>query len=498
MMLSLGTMCVKHLIWIFANFICFCHVAQCHKVPYEDKVVFPKILESRSDKDTKFLKINEDLTLHLQKSSVMGKDFLLRTYQGHVMQHTYLDGELLEEDLYHDSRHFASVMVSEEHGLQVEGVLGPKLRIKPSPLQGRSHGMDIPHVLYAVEEEDGAYAGADAFQQVNVTERQAEGNGVPATIRPELLIGVDSTFRAQFSSELTLIKYMVITFNAANVRYLTVDSPRVRLKFCALEIFTPATEAFLERSGHYVLAIRSLNQIKDYVRSHPEKYRDYDGVYVVTGLDMAEYTYYGWNPGLMGYAFIGGICGNLKVGYGEDRVGTFKGVRIFAHEVGHLLGCPHDGTSTGLYSSASCPWNDGFIMSYKEEDSRSMKFSQCCNRMITQMAWSSQGTCLRTRIMKTKISKKNFTSILPGNILSRDRVCQMAFPNVRETQFIPDHNGNENCVARCFMPRHVYGYNTSLPAFLPDNSPCTENGGKMCRNGDCVPRKLKRSAYSPY
>ncbi|KAL1474704.1 hypothetical protein MTO96_037791 [Rhipicephalus appendiculatus] len=319
-----------------------CHVSkrspQFISVLQGETLVFPRIIESRGDRGTKILKINEDLTLNLEKSSIMGKEFLLRTYQGHVMQHTYLDGTLLEEDLYHDSRHFASVMVNEEQGLQVEGVLGPKLGIKPSKMQDRSHGLDIPHVLYEIEEQRGTFAGVDDIKHdpINVTERQNQGNARPRTIRPELLIGVDSTFRSQFSSEFTLIKYLVITCNAANVRYLSVSSPRVKLKFSALEIFTATIETFLERSGNYVLGIRSLALIKEYVNRNPDKYRDYDGVYVVTGLDMADYSYFGWNVGLMGYAYIGGICTDNKVGYGEDTVGTFRGVRIFTHEVGHL------------------------------------------------------------------------------------------------------------------------------------------------------------------
>ncbi|XP_037525586.1 uncharacterized protein LOC119402507 [Rhipicephalus sanguineus] len=201
------------LLFICVHLLCLSH---CAKIPHEGTLVFPTIIERRSDRSTKLLKINEDLTLNLEKSSIMGKEFLLRTYQGHVMQHTYLDGSLLEQDLYHDTRHFASVVVNEEHGLQVEGVLGPKLGIKPSKLQGRSHGSHIPHVLYEIKEEKGTFAGVDDIKhdRINVTERQNEGNARPRTIYPELLIGVDSTFRAQFRSELTLIMYMVITVNA--------------------------------------------------------------------------------------------------------------------------------------------------------------------------------------------------------------------------------------------------------------------------------------------
>ncbi|KAK8757780.1 hypothetical protein V5799_004586, partial [Amblyomma americanum] len=121
-----------------------------------------------------------------------------------------------------------------------------------------------------------------------------------------------------------------------NLRYRTVSSPTVRLKFRALEILTAAEETFLVRVGNMVVGLQSLNQWRDYVNRNPDKYKVYDAVYLVTGLDMAQWGYYGWDVGLMGYAFIGGACGLSKVGYGEDTVGTFRGVRILAHEVGHL------------------------------------------------------------------------------------------------------------------------------------------------------------------
>uniref|UniRef100_L7LTA3 Putative tick salivary metalloprotease n=1 Tax=Rhipicephalus pulchellus TaxID=72859 RepID=L7LTA3_RHIPC len=455
-------------------------VAYCGKIPSEGTLVFPKLLESRDDTGTKLLKINDDLTLNLQKSSVMSKEFLLRTYQGHVMQHNYLDGEALEEDLYHDPKQFASITVAEENGLKVEGVLGPKLAIKPFEGQGRSTGAgDVPHLIYKIEDHDGVYAGKGITveQRSNISERQNQNGARPNAIYPELLLVVDSTFRAQFRTKYTLLKYLMITMNSVNVRYMTVSNPSVRLMFCAMEILTVTQETFLLREGKYVHALRTLANLRDHVRNNTEKYGVYDGVYLITGLDMGERTYYGWNANLLGYAYIGGICTWQKVGYGEDTVGTFRGIRTLAHEVGHLLGCPHDGTTSGYYSSASCPWNDGFIMSYMEIDSKSMKFSRCCNSMISWLAWSPTGACLLTASAKRKIKRKYYTRLFVGNILTRDQICKISFPNIPDTRFIKDYSGFENCMARCFMPKSVYGYDTFMPTFLPDNAPCTENNG---------------------
>ncbi|XP_075727867.1 venom metalloproteinase BumaMPs1-like isoform X3 [Rhipicephalus microplus] len=435
-------------IYLFCSIAVLPYTANYAQASGGQKLVYPKLIQSREEEGTKVVKINEDLTLNLEKSSVMGKEFLLRTYQGHVMQHNYLDGEALEEDLYHDARMFASVIVSEENGLQIEGLLNPNLAIKPLEGQKRSdEAQDMPHVIYNVEDHDGTYAGEGVAieEREGVSERQNQSGARPETIHPELIVLVDSTLSAQFETNYTLLKYIIITLNSVNVRYLTLSHPFVRIKLCAMEILTVAEESFLIRHGNYVQGTRSLAGLRDHVQNNAEKYDTYDGVYLATG-----------------------------------------------------LGCPHDGSKSGFLTSERCPWKDGYLMSYIQKDSNSMKFSQCCNSMISWMAWSNTGKCLRTLTAKQVIQKEYHVRLLPGNVLTRDQVCQISFPKVQNTRFVPDYDGNENCLARCFMPKSVYGFETVLPTFLPDNSPCTENNGTICRNGDCIRETLKYRQYKPF
>ncbi|KAL1451281.1 hypothetical protein MTO96_043883, partial [Rhipicephalus appendiculatus] len=82
-------------------------------------VVYPHLLEGRNEAGQMVLKVTDDITLNLEKSSVVGEEFLLRTYQGDIMEHNYLDGHLLEENLYHDLNFLASLIVSETDGLTV-------------------------------------------------------------------------------------------------------------------------------------------------------------------------------------------------------------------------------------------------------------------------------------------------------------------------------------------------------------------------------------------
>ncbi|KAL1442257.1 hypothetical protein MTO96_007875 [Rhipicephalus appendiculatus] len=371
-----------------------------------------------------------------------------------------LDGEMLEKDLYHDTRYFSSVMVSQENGLQVEGVLGPMLGIKPSMANTRTWRGSIAHVIYEIPPEtEGRNEGVFTHTSFNISERQQEQDNADKVVRPEVLVAVDSALARQFKDHLKLLKYVAISMNSVNIRYSTIKYPRVQLRLCALEVLT-----------------------------------EYDAVYFATGLDIARFKGYGWDTTEQGLAYVGGACTTQKVALGEDKADTYKGVRIFAHEMGHLLGCPHDGEKHKEFTSESCPWDHGFIMSYIEHNSRSLKFSTCCNNMIRQHVYSAAGKCLLIQNTRRKIKKANFTRDLAGDHVGRDQYCKLTFPEYPGTYVLPDTIGR--CHVHCYMPQDI----TSLgykQAFLPDNSRCNESDGSVCINGDCVPRKPKYVQYQP-
>ncbi|KAL1468884.1 hypothetical protein MTO96_041193 [Rhipicephalus appendiculatus] len=368
-----------------------------------------------------------------------------------------LDGEMLEKDLYHDTRYFSSVMVSQENGLQVEGVLGPMFGIKPSMANTRTWRGSIAHVIYEIPPEtEGRNGNADKV------------------VRPEVFVAVDSALAGQFKDHLKLLKYMAISMNSVNIRYSTIKHPRVQLRLCALEVLTEREETFLYKVDRYVASGRSIQRIKQYVE-YSYKYVEYDAVYFATGLDIARFKGYGWDATEQGLAYVGGACTTQKVALGEDKADTYKGVRIFAHEMGHLLGCPHDGEKHKDFTSESCPWDHGFIMSYIEHNSRSLKFSTCCNNMIRQHVYSVAGKCLLIQNTRRKIKKANFTRDLAGDHVGRDQYCKLTFPEYPGTYVLPDTLGR--CHVHCYMPQDI----TSLgykQAFLPDNSRCNESDGE--------------------
>ncbi|KAL1471979.1 hypothetical protein MTO96_039616, partial [Rhipicephalus appendiculatus] len=115
-------------------------------------VVYPKLFEGR-DENTKVLKINEEITLDLRPTSILREDFFVRKYRDGVPEYKYFDVKALQQDLYHDAKQLASVSVTEEDGiLRVEGVVGPKLKIRPVEASERSVYGDQAHIVDTIED----------------------------------------------------------------------------------------------------------------------------------------------------------------------------------------------------------------------------------------------------------------------------------------------------------------------------------------------------------
>nr|XP_037276693.1 uncharacterized protein LOC119169776 [Rhipicephalus microplus] len=127
-------------------------------VVHENKAaetVYPRMLESRAEDGSKIVKISGDLTLTLRKSSIFSEEFFIHSTRDGVPIAYHMRGSELEKNLYHDEERMASVHLSEEDGITIEGVLGDTLRIKPEEGRERSADGQVAHTLFDVEYADG-------------------------------------------------------------------------------------------------------------------------------------------------------------------------------------------------------------------------------------------------------------------------------------------------------------------------------------------------------
>ncbi|XP_077529501.1 venom metalloproteinase BumaMPs1-like [Haemaphysalis longicornis] len=472
-------------------------------VPNGAEVVFPQLYDVRDDLGTRVLRVNDKLTLNLKKSSVLHDEFMLRTYRQGVPQHTYFDLVALQEDLYHDEKHFASVFVSEHGGsVKVEGVVSPNLKIRPLEKMERSADGHMPHALEVISNDDlkqqTVYGENIQARNITVTERLTAAERYRTEkVYCEVRVVVDTKLRSGFNTTRDLIRYYMIVFNCIRLRYLTVTRPKISLKFRAIEVLNTYEEnQFFEWISYRtsIDALKSLYKLVEYVRKRKKSYGKYDIVYVSTGLDMVAVEGHRQESALQGFAFVGSVCTDNRVGLGEDKAFSYISIRIMAHEMGHTLGCSHDGTGIDgtirgyKADSYRCPWEDGYLMSYIEETHRSMKFSSCCDYSMSLVAWSTEINCLYERTSGSRL--RNFTTgRLPGRYLSKNRQCRMTYPTLHETYFMPQY-GIRYCIAQCFVPGWQFrASNSHWPMLLIDGSRCANN--MICINGDCVWKKRR-------
>ncbi|KAL3248806.1 hypothetical protein MRX96_056346 [Rhipicephalus microplus] len=443
--------------------------------------------------------------------------FLLLSYQVSPK----FDIKALQQDLYHDAQQLASVAVTEQDGLlQVKTeekhyyqYLGDGIDAIPSlygvknyVVERSAFYVDFDLIYFLTGYDmivpgdhgwDRSYRG-ERLEPSNVTSERAGSIYDVEIVFPEVAVVVDATFMAGFKTRKEMMKYIMIEYNCINIRYRTVSRPKMRIWLRSIYITEKSKETyFAHLYGNVIDGLKSLYSLVEFVDKEKTRYEKYDIIFFVTGHDMAAVEGSRVETVLQGFAFVGSVCLKTRVGLGEDRANTFTGIRIMAHELAHTLGCSHDGTAvdahiTGIKSdSVRCPWEQGYLMSYIEENSNSMKFSSCCDYSMSLVAWSTKINCLHNISTKNHIEKKYNTSRIPGDILGRNKQCRMTYPTLKTTYFI-EKFGIVNCIAQCFVRGAEFQASDShWPMIIIDGTPCNTDKTYICLNGDCMPKERR-------
>lgn len=474
------------------------------KLPKFQAIVYPELFDARDDEDTRVVRINDDITLNLKPSAVLHPEFFLRTYRQGVPQHTYFNIEALEQNLYDDEKHFAAVILTEEDGtLQLKGVVGPNLKIMPAMGMERSEDGRHPHILETIHDTDSDHVYGklpeEGLNKISARSLKLDATAYSIdTVYPEVFIVCDSEFYREFKDEQDMLFYLMVELKVVNLRYRTVSNPKIVPVYRGVEITDYRREhKYYHYIGAGIDALKSLYSIVDFVKENNESYGLYDLVYFSTGRDMIAVEGSKQESVLQGFAFVASACTERRQQLGEDKAHSYIGIRIMAHEMGHTLGCSHDGTRVdGIIrdfksDSSTCPWQDGYIMSYIEEDSRSFQFSSCCNYMMSLVSWSAEAACLRnneTATIITRIKKKIY---LPGQMLDRNKQCRMTYPTLKDTYYMEKY-GARQCIAQCYVNGKQFNAASShWPMLLIDGSVCDDKRNMVCINGKCIPNTLE-------
>jgi len=313
----------------------------------------------------------------------------------------------------------------------------------------------------------------------------------PDTVWPEVLLVVDfDSYLLHGGNSRDVKRYFISFWNGVDLRYKLLSHPRIRVSLAGMIVAkdrdaTPYLERNRLRSPNAdaVDAAGALTDMGKYLYRE-DRLPTYDLAVVITKLDMCRRRYEGGrcNRGTAGFAYVGGACVVNKrlekvnsVAIIEDS-GGFSGIIVAAHEVGHLLGCVHDGSPPPSYlggpGATRCPWEDGFIMSDLRHTERGFRWSSCSVEQFKHFLNGETATCLYNYPHENQLLPR----VLPGTMLTLDEQCKR-------------DRGTNACFkdarvcAQLFCFDSASGYCVSYrPA--AEGSQCGD--GQVCRNGKCT------------
>ncbi|XP_064470902.1 venom metalloproteinase antarease-like TtrivMP_A [Ornithodoros turicata] len=494
-------------------FLCMCVLDEFESraVPLRQTIVYPKVVESREDGTGHTVSITEGLTLFLEKSPpVFSEEFLTRTID-HAGRTTdeYVQATTIEKNLFHDDNAVASIFLTQDTGVRMEGVIGHRLRIKPMEEAERSLEGHVAHILIEDQPQqvtprtDYAQRMEELFSsEIKPGIRISSRNERTKIATPEVHLLLDSHFTAAMSYNKSRIqRYIAVFMNAVNIRYRTVPKPRIQLAIVGLTfVWNTRDEPYIVGSyidSDLMFDQESLLLIDEHYRNHKE-YIQADIFFTMTGRNLAFIISESFVSGLvMGYSFLGRACTTFKVGVAQDDPETYEALWVVTHEIAHLLGSTHDAEPAyelipGNMGAEKCPSEQGYIMSYQNNhDENRHRFSPCSIEQLHNFISLNTSACLYEKHPHPQPPPP--TNKFPGEgNFSLDEVCFASFGHMMPDVVQDKSQPLQDCVISCGAPGAPV--DEALKLEIPDGFPCDADRvrDKMCVAGRCVwdPRKF--------
>ncbi|KAL1448273.1 hypothetical protein MTO96_044108 [Rhipicephalus appendiculatus] len=440
-------------------------------------VVFPRIVQERSDTGELAVAISPGRTLTLTKASVL---------------HEKLEVTIFERD---------------KEVVHYSGILSPTERIEPSALNIFGEGGAMSHDIlpleasnanaeYEVVDPSGDTDNDVSEEHLNEKPEPRSG-GSPYAVNAtcETCIAVDSTIWEAFESKKKkLARYFAVLVAFVNIKFMTLQSDIIQLQILVtrIMIFTTPTETFVRtwNGNDSILLDSTLTAFTTFTRNN--NFTNDDIIVLVTRRDLAVKSANSTSPrtNTLGLASVKGACGIFKTAIVEDKALTFSSVHTTAHEIGHLLGSYHDGSVVSgkqplQVDPSRCPSQEKHIMTPVAGTGMKSNFSNCSTFQFVEFALSSVGRCLT--ITKSRTTRKIYYDDINKTRPTLTELCQRRYNTPDAVYKKPGESLKEyaikNCVITCSTP--------DKPGMLrisdaPDGIPCEDGTRKMCINGECA------------
>ncbi|XP_044575426.1 venom metalloproteinase 3-like [Cotesia glomerata] len=340
------------------------------------------------------------------------------------------------------------------------------------------------HIIYKRSEMSSAELknGIRFVERARKSHLSRNKRSLPDVIFPQVLAILDNTLYQILNKDYkTAILYLLSFWNAVDLRYRTISDPKVRLNIAGFIIsVSEGGTPYLEnnRRGNIELdADLALTDMSTYFyRETRFPFETYDMAVALTNYDMCNVEYGYCDTSTLGYAFEMGACNRSSVDRNTEAVGIvednggFSAILPAAHEVGHLVGVPHDGTE----EASDCSGFDGYIMTPTVTFGRnSFHWSKCSKRLMEEFFAMSDASCLFDQPRKSQ----QIPLMLPGKIQTLDQQCQKVYGTKACY-----HDERVCSKLDCEIPRG--GGSCKSISSAAEGSKCGE--GMFCIRGNCI------------
>ncbi|XP_040076593.2 uncharacterized protein LOC120836148 [Ixodes scapularis] len=304
-------------------------------------VVYPVLIESRSENSRGAVQLSKDYVIDLEESSVLGDRLYFSEARDGEVNHELVDTTDMRNSAYANLEHKASFTITEASvGIKMEGYLNFTHGIEPLRIHDKSGR--IPHRIFPLPTPE-----EPIHLEIPLEDRSDESllprsdtAEPPAVWRPEMYVMFDSVIHKYLQGNKHLqVRYIIRLMNMVNAIFKTVRKPRINLQLVGILGFqTKAEEYFIEEEDNLIAAIESLRAFGPYTASTTFA-RPADFYVMLVGRSLGRRDKYNKKlySDINGLAYTGMVCvKGWNVAMCEEEPPLFYGFTTITHEIGHL------------------------------------------------------------------------------------------------------------------------------------------------------------------
>ncbi|XP_054917033.1 venom metalloproteinase antarease-like TserMP_B [Dermacentor andersoni] len=244
-------------------------------------------------------------------------------------------------------------------------------------------------------------------------------------------------------------------------------------------------------NDNVVDSTRTLKKLAIHVASTSELQQQ-DMILYLIGRDMIQVNSDGTRRVSFGAAFTGGVCTLRNAVLVTDNGNKFSGVISAAHEIGHLLGSPHDGSDT----STACSPNDGYLMSPKAQGEIRPRFSQCSMDAISNFVTGYAQCLFKENVPTATANTPEVATNTEVGATDQEKIFEKKSNKKCRRYLLKDQHlltaqqmdgNNTKCNILCTARSNTSNEDVVFAVVAPNGTPCDQSDTtKLCKKGRCV------------